>query len=366
VAREAPKITIAMKTGKEYANYTPGPGAYDATNLRSTDQRPPSYTMRLKTAPPDGRIAVPGPGAYDHRSRILNTSSPNIRIGTSKRDEFGGTLAPGPGAYNMRPGSAYGGHSGPKYGFGTNRRDRDPLHEMSKTLPGPGAYNTRGSLDAHGTSLVPRRPDSAQLYSSHIPGPGAYTPSLTHRPKSPQVRIGTSSRDGFGGDRNQPGPGQYDPRLFKSAPAFKVGTSVRPPLNQATATPGPGNYNLTARSVEGPKYHMSPRLDNLGSKDRVPGPGTYSPRVDYTKEKGNQIRIGSASREGWNINKTAPGPGQYDTRRGLGGPKWGFGSSNRDGFRGNAEPGPGHYNLPPKFADVPKYAYGSSPMKIRL
>jgi len=30
------------------------------------------------------------------------------------------------------------------------------------------------------------------------------------------------------------------------------------------------------------------------------------------------------------------------------------------------EPGPGTYNLPPKFADVPKYALASTTMKIHL
>ena len=45
-----------------------------------------------------------------------------------------------------------------------------------------------------------------------------------------------------------------------------------------------------------------------------------------------------------------------------------FGSEKR----GNLEspnkyiPGPGHYSPPPKFADVPKYAYGASPLKIQF
>ena len=38
-----------------------------------------------------------------------------------------------------------------------------------------------------------------------------------------------------------------------------------------------------------------------------------------------------------------------------------FGTENRaELYRGSAEPGPGSYNLPPKFADVPKYLLDNS------
>lgn len=69
--------------------------------------------MRPKTASNDDRGRNPGPGAYNQTSRILNQSSPNIKIGTATRDGLysGDKSAPGPGAYNLRPSSA-----APKYG----------------------------------------------------------------------------------------------------------------------------------------------------------------------------------------------------------------------------------------------------------
>ena len=43
-----------------------------------------------------------------------------------------------------------------------------------------------------------------------------------------------------------------------------------------------------------------------------------------------------------------------------------FGSSKRDGLKKSDVPGPGTYNLKPKFADVPNYVFNGSPPKIHL
>jgi len=34
--------------------------------------------------------------------------------------------------------------------------------------------------------------------------------------------------------------------------------------------------------------------------------------------------------------------------------------------RGHTHPGPGHYNLPSKLSEAPKYVMGNSPLKIHL
>ena len=57
--------------------------------------------------------------------------------------------------------------------------------------------------------------------------------------------------------------------------------------------------------------------------------------------------------------RIVPGPGNYDTskmyilNKSVGGVS--FGKSIRDSMKGNDLPGPGHYKVPVKFADVPKY-----------
>jgi len=74
-----------------------------------------SLRMRPKTAGGNSGTKVPGPGAYDQTSRILNQSVCGVKIGTGCRGELydGERAAPGPGAYNLRPSTA---GSGPKYG----------------------------------------------------------------------------------------------------------------------------------------------------------------------------------------------------------------------------------------------------------
>lgn len=81
---------------------------------------------------------------------------------------------------------------------------------MSKTLPGPGSYTFKGSFEraGAGTSMVPRRPQSAGMGS---PGPGAYNPKSYDKVNAPTARIGTASRDGFGNRSGSPGPGAYNP-----------------------------------------------------------------------------------------------------------------------------------------------------------
>jgi hypothetical protein len=51
-----------------------------------------------------------------------------------------------------------------------------------------------------------------------------------------------------------------------------------------------------------------------------------------------------------------PGPGNYNIRNGNASNGFGFGSSTR-GKGGNDEtPGPGHYKVPCRVADVPRYS----------
>ena len=67
------------------------------------------------------------------------------------------------------------------------------------------------------------------------------------------------------------------------------------------------------------------------------------------------FRIGTSARSSFQKNKNSPGPGQYDIRGGVMGPKWGFGTGLRPRTANSKDPGPGTYLIPPTFADVPKY-----------
>jgi len=369
ISTTSPQYGFGLKSPSQDKGFTPGPGAYNGTGLRGYDQTAPSFSFRAKTNVPDGRTRVPGPGTYDQNSRIQNQTSPGYRIGTSQRSGLYNTGAnPGPGTYSTRPNSAFNRDSGPKYGFGS--AERSGLEGMSKTLPGPGAYNFRGEFESpgKGTSLVPRRPDSAMLSASRSPGPGAYNPSLSTKNQNPSYRIGSASRDGLGNRNGTPGPGNYDPRAVSGNQNVKIGTSTRSPLSTNNKVPGPGSYQHNPKVGEGPRYIINPRReDNSKSYTKyVPGPGAYTPSVELVKHTGPNVGIGTSNRYDLHPTKANPGPGQYDTRGRLVGPKWGFGSEPRGKDYKSAVPGPGSYNPPSAIADVPKYVFGSAPLKIHL
>lgn len=369
ISTKSPEYGFGQKTQSNINSFTPGPGAYDGNALRGYEQKSPSYSFRQKTGIAGDNMKVPGPGSYDQTSRIQNQNSPAYRIGTAKRSDLhNSNAAPGPGSYSTRPQSAYGRESGPKFGFGT--ADRNNIDNMSKTLPGPGAYTFKGEFDSpmKGTSMVPRRPDSALVSASRSPGPGAYNPSLTTKNSAPAYRMGSASRDGLYGKSGAPGPGNYDVRPATTGKNIRIGTSVRSPLNGNSTTPGPGSYNYNSKVGEGPKFVMNPRRDEgkLQNSRYVPGPGAYSPSVEYVKNSAPRSGMGTSQRGGLYSSKSNPGPGQYDVRGRIGGPKYGFGSQSRSGGYGTATPGPGHYDHKHYVGDVPKYAYGNAPLKIHL
>lgn len=204
---------------------------------------------------------------------------------------------------------------------------------MSRTLPGPGAYDQRGMFESpgkvKGTTLVPRRPDSAMFSAGRTPGPGAYTPSTNLKTtSSPAYRMGSASRDTKQRD-GAPGPGNYDPRGSQGKGGVRIGTSVRSPLNGHSSTPGPGSYEYQRKVGEGPKYVMNPRRDEGGigggmSNSRyVPGPGSYNPDVHMTRDKAPGAKMGTSNRADLYEGRANPGPGQYDVRGRLNGPQWG-------------------------------------------
>jgi hypothetical protein len=185
--------------------------------------------------------------------------------------------------------------------------------------------------------------------------------------------MGSASRDGTSSSNRigSPGPGAYNTNYSKSNKNVKIGTSTRNPLSASAYTPGPGAYEQKTKVGEGPKYVMNPRREGgSGGKsqnDRYgPGPGAYSPNLNLTKNQNSTYKIGTSSRGDFYGSTTSPGPGQYDTRKGMKGPKWGFGSEKRGDNMKNSTPGPGHYDHRSLVGDVPKYVYGSSPLKIHI
>jgi hypothetical protein len=324
--------------------------------------------MRARTVQPGERVHPPGPGAYTSNMDKYLQGSPNCKIGTSKREGLvNASNVPGPGTYNGARANSV--QNGPKYGFGTSKRVG--IDDLSKTAPGPGAYNLGVGMKATGggATIVPRRPISGSE-NVKAPGPGAYEPKLNGRNSSPSYKMGSAQRSYDEREqKSKPGPGQYEIKNAHSgAPSYKIGSSQRQDISQSGVGPGPGAYSYNSRAIEGPKHVMTARHEDtsLNYLKSTPGPGAYTPAFDKSKDRSPAVGIGTSARSDLAGLKVVPGPGQYDVRGRLGGPKWGFGAEERAGITNSphGQPGPGHYNLPSKFADLPKYALGNSPLKI--
>lgn len=173
------------------------------------------------------------------------------------------------------------------------------------------------------------------------PGPGQYNISSNgNRPKTPGVRIGTSSRYSKL-DSSTPGPGQYlNSRQGSHVQGVRIGTSQRGFGAQNISTPGPGSYDIqfdkhrNGITISGHKYN--------GSKEDVPGPGTYNPNANAVHDRPATAKIGRGKRTDEYMGD-APGPGHYTYVDAIRGPKFAFNRELRGEKNRNLNPGPADY-----------------------
>jgi hypothetical protein len=110
----------------------PGPGSYASKSFLGEG---PKITIKQKGNNVSESLTVPGPGAYEPKLEAIIRKFPNVGIGHSKKDDAisynASANAPGPGYYLL---NELG--KGPKYGFGTGKRQPDRFNDV----PGPGQY----------------------------------------------------------------------------------------------------------------------------------------------------------------------------------------------------------------------------------
>lgn len=161
------------------------------------------------------------------------------------------------------------------------------LQDVLFILMAAGQYEVRHFLDQdgnRGVTLSSKYDNGGALHASETPGPGQYNLSNGgNRGKSPGVRIGTANRYNKS-DTTTPGPGQYGNVRINNGPAIKIGSSVRGVMRpDLLSTPGPGSYDLNGMkgsggiTISGHKY--------AGNKDDIPGPGTYNPNSNATRDR---------------------------------------------------------------------------------
>jgi len=177
------------------------------------------------------------------------------------------------------------------------------------------------------------------------PGPGSYMTS------SPEVtsKFAAAARFGFGSAARKelvsnkvPGPGSYSHKPFTGdeGPAFSC-TPRRGGNLSGLDKPGPGAHNLPSLTGNfGPKYSATPRRGD-SKKTPLPGPGAYNQEDGYVMEKPPKWGFGTSLRQGISSSSVTPGPGTYAHTQDLGkAPQYSM-QSRRDAGKAQLTPGPG-------------------------
>lgn len=265
----------AITEKNKYGTLAPGPGAYDVTaNLMKTQNFKYSMGQKLEQGgiidSPKGKTLVPGPGGYDPKKMFHSDGF--TRFGTSKR----------PGIYNERNAKAFPSpdnyqqdaskimRRSAQYSFGgQSQRAR-----ISGTLaPGPGAYDIKqlvGNESPAKTLHSKLSPAFEKPGANKFPGPGSYAGRFdAGKAKDPQWRFGSSTRDDEMKTMrrvfNNPAPDAYDPRYkagVNKDPIWAFGSSQRTGLQAGkTVSPGCQTYDIRSKAVEGSRWSMGLKLD---------------------------------------------------------------------------------------------------------
>ena len=126
---------------------------------------------------------------------------------------------------------------------------------------------------------------------------------------------------------------------------------------------GPGSYDVRDTN-RGKSFKISGKQKDERREDSPP-PGKYNPNFDYSKSKVNCMVDYQRSPDRNSSNTNSPGremrnvgPGSYDSSQ-FQTAKGGYTFSKLERVQEkNDSPGPGGYNVPCKFADVPDYSPG--------
>jgi hypothetical protein len=351
-----PKYTISTKPN--FSNIgkfiTPGPGQYKTLKKSSSA----CYTIGTKLNHNSylNSDKTPGPGNYNINENKIFRKSPSFKFGSEKRENFNINLNnPGPGNYNLGN-IIY--NKKPSYGFGKEKKGELP----DEKFPGPGQYEIRDTSSGPKITIAQKlNYNQNEGKKDSNPAPGMYniqnnTDFILH--KSPSFKIGTSERKSLSNQENTPAPGTYNTYIDgikNKSPSWKIGSSKRDDLNPKDNFPGVGNYNIS-KGIEKKKITMFGKGKDLYNNDN-PGPGQYNLNMNDMK-KNPSWKIGSSNRDD-NFEKVVkenvPGPGQYDIKDNMNGPKFAFGKEKKNENEKSDVPGPGYYHIPCSIVDVNEY-----------
>jgi len=319
-----------------------------------------SITFGGRIEEPVKNAYVPGPGYYKLNSTLTEAITA-VKIGLSSRSNSPNphrTDSPGPCAYN--PVKKFSENKGPKFTFGIGEKCKFINRNCA---PGPGSYPTQTVIGKEGTrpSIYSKRPDTSPKYGNESPGPCAYNQTIVPSRKwSISIGKGSSRSNNLSKTMLIPPPGSYEPKIDAarpSSPMWKICRTGRNSITPRTTTPDPGAYDLPSTFGKGPNIKIHGRIQQK-QIEAMPGPGEYNPNHKLVLEvyPGIAMSTGPRTEKDITTRKHVPGPGHYQLKSTLQGPKFGFGIGLKcKQKRDDNIPGPGTYKVPCLFARTQKY-----------
>ena len=159
---KAPKGSLLISQSNKAL---PGPGSYSTSKQFGSEARKAYITGRPAETE---RNDSPGPGKYDAKDALVKCTTPNYKMGSSKRENFLNKTAnnPGPGSYanNVK-------------GFGTDAQKVSirgkPKEQARDVSPAPGHYEANFSaVKDKQISHVIGKEKRLKYEESDKPGPG--------------------------------------------------------------------------------------------------------------------------------------------------------------------------------------------------
>ncbi|CDW84498.1 UNKNOWN [Stylonychia lemnae] len=388
ISRAAPKFGFGSgqrddSLGK-LKKFIPGPGQYEPPEIIGKEGQSKSMGIKPTIDLQEKELkSKPGPGQYDPNPDAMLKNSPNLKIGTAKRDDLAfkkQEYKPSPNNYN--PNDSFSRTQSAAWGFGSSNR---PLiaDKRKQEFPGPNQYEIPSRVVEGPKFIMGQRTKDPLADKDNIPGPGKYdtvNKSTSKIKNEPSFSIGTGSRADIANLKQKgpiPGPGNYqsldESFLKKTAPAYGFGSSKREESNEKSKTNilGPGAYD--SRSFignEGRQNSISPKLDQgfkLRESRNLPGPGSYDQNQSAQILKNSpSFKIGTSKRSDSVIKErmSKPDPTAYspnDSYTKQTSAKFGFGTGKRKSIADDhiKLPGPGQYALASKaFETQSRFAMG--------
>lgn len=199
---------------KPLATHT-GPGDYNPEKAKMSK----SYTMGFKPKDPNDH-QQPGPGQYETNDYYAKIKGCGLE--RNKRDtsvDHKSVVSPGP-AGMVQVAKNADKNAGPKFGFGTEARDKGYIQrsKSQKAGPGPGDYNHKECTgpEGPGYTMGGRRADVRVLPGKYGRGPGSYNSNLNTVKRNGTASSFPHSQKGKVPDiyGHTPAPNSYDPNAL--------------------------------------------------------------------------------------------------------------------------------------------------------